>query len=344
MFSATFPQAIGLQSQFEKLALSPNCKSNLVWKSCTTYIYVSKQKNGGKKIMDKIEQQYFNATHDCIQKEVDKAISKIEKLGFQVDKDKQYITDNYYELSKDGNLIRYYTDLAQADDTLTELVKTRHRLEKQLTSPYFARIDFTADGQTENDQIYIGLGTINDKDKIYVYDWRAPISSMYYDFEPGRAFYYVDRKATAGKLTLKRQYKIENGILKSYFDTNLTIQDEILQDILSKNTSSKMKQIVSTIQKEQNKIVRTEEFDHMVIQGVAGSGKTSIALHRAAYLLYRHRKTLKSNDILIISPNNVFSGYISDVLPELGEDNLVETTFAQIASAKRSTRKAICSR
>lgn len=284
--------------------------------------------------MDKIEQQYFNATHDCIQKEVDKAISKIEKLGFQVDKDKQYITDNYYELSKDGNLIRYYTDLAQADDTLTELVKTRHRLEKQLTSPYFARIDFTADGQTENDQIYIGLGTINDKDKIYIYDWRAPISSMYYDFEPGRAFYYVDRKATAGKLTLKRQYKIENGILKSYFDTNLTIQDEILQDILSKNTSSKMKQIVSTIQKEQNKIVRTEEFDHMVIQGVAGSGKTSIALHRAAYLLYRHRKTLKSNDILIISPNNVFSGYISDVLPELGEDNLVETTFAQIASAE----------
>ncbi len=284
--------------------------------------------------MEKKEQQYLKETLQNIDNLSQEVESKIKENRFNVEKDRKYIADNYYELSKSEDLIRYYTELAQADDDLIELEKTQAKLARQRKSPYFARLDFTPDGEQDVSPIYIGLGTISEGEKISVYDWRAPISSMYYDFGLGRAFYYVDRKATAGEISLKRQYKIENGILKSYFDTNLTINDEILRDILSKNTSSKMKQIVATIQKEQNQIVRKENNDHLLVQGVAGSGKTSIALHRAAYLLYRHRKTLKSSDILIISPNNIFSSYISDVLPELGEDNLVETTFAQIASAE----------
>lgn len=284
--------------------------------------------------MDKQELQHLDRTLQSLDKTSNDLVQRIQINKQTVEKDRTYIADNYYELSKDNNLIRYYTELSELDDTLTGQEKEFSKLQKQRQTPYFARFDFIPDGQTEAEKIYLGLATIADKDEIYVYDWRAPISSMYYDFGLGRGFYYVDRKATAGEITLKRQYKIENGILKSYFDTNLAIEDEILRDILSKNTSVKMKQIVSTIQKEQNKIVRSEEYDHLLVQGVAGSGKTSIALHRAAYLLYRHRKTLRSEDILIISPNNIFSSYISDVLPELGEDNLIETTFAQIAAAE----------
>lgn len=284
--------------------------------------------------MDKKEINYFEETLSQIDKMSETLTEKIKAGKAQVEKDRNYISENYYEISKNGDLTRYYTDLAQIDDDLTNLEKDLKKLSRQRLSPYFARIDFKADGETQAMPLYIGLGTVSDGEKVSVYDWRAPISSMYYDFGLGRAFYYVDRQATAGEISLKRQYKIENGILKSYFDTNLTIDDQILRDILSKNTSSKMKQIVATIQTEQNEIVRTEEYEHLLVQGVAGSGKTSIALHRAAYLLYRHRKTLKSEDVLIISPNNIFSSYISEVLPELGEDNIAQTTFAQIASVE----------
>lgn len=283
--------------------------------------------------MDRQESAYLKQTLKQIDQITTSLQAKIDEGKKEVAKNRQYIADNYYELSKSEDLIRYYTDLAQQDEDLTETEKQKAKLLRQKNSPYFARIDFKPDGE-QTSPIYIGLGTIANNENISVYDWRAPISSMYYDFGIGRAFFYVDKKATAGEITLKRQFKIEKGILKSYFDTNLTIEDDILRDILSKNTSSKMRQIVATIQKEQNQIVRTEEFDHLYVQGVAGSGKTSIALHRGAYLLYRHRKTLKSNDILIISPNNIFSSYISSVLPELGEDNIAQTTFSQIASVE----------
>ena len=150
----------------------------------------------------------------------------------------------------------------------------------------------------------------------------------------GEGSFQIDGKHYFGNIDLKRQYKIEDGQLLSYFDTDMTISDDILQAILSKNVSIKMKQIVSSIQKEQNAIVRDDMNKNILVQGVAGSGKTSIALHRAAYLLYKHRKLIKSSDICIISPNNIFSSYISEVLPQLGEDNLTETTFAQVARAE----------
>lgn len=233
-----------------------------------------------------------------------------------------------------GDIANVYTTLGNIENQQEELEKEQRKIDLQSKNPYFARIDFTPKGKNRSQKVYIGIGNVIDNNKLYVVDWRAPISSLYYDFDLGESSFQIDNQRIYGNIDLKRQYKIENGELISYFDTDLTINDDILKEILSKNVSVKMKQIVSSIQKEQNSIVRNDMSKNILVQGVAGSGKTSIALHRAAYLLYKHRKLIKSSDICIISPNNIFSSYISEVLPQLGEDNLAETTFSQIVRAE----------
>ncbi len=208
--------------------------------------------------------------------------------------------------------------------------KLKEKYEKMLLSPYFARIDFTEEGKELPDKYYIGISNlINDDFDFLVYDWRAPISSMFYDYEVGKAGYTCPEGVINGDLTLKRQYKVNDGKLKYMFDSNLKIDDEILQDILAKSSDSKMKAIVTTIQREQNKIIRNELYKNLIVQGPAGSGKTSVALHRIAYLLYKHREKIGPQNILIFSPNNIFNDYISDVLPQLGEDNMCQTTFKE---------------
>ena len=184
-------------------------------------------------------------------------------------------------------------------------------LERQYNSPYFARIDFREDNRNiEN--IYIGIyGFHAGTGEIFIYDWRAPISSMFYDFEPGRALYECPSGSIEGELTLKRQFRIEKSQLLLMFDSALAIQDNILQDILAQNANNRMKTIVSTIQKEQNRVIRYEGKRVLVVQGPAGGGKTSIALHRAAYLLYHHRKSIQSNNIRLFTPNGTFAKYIS---------------------------------
>ena len=205
--------------------------------------------------------------------------------------------------------------------------KLKEKYEKMLLSPYFARIDFTEEGKELPDKYYIGISNlINDDFDFLVYDWRAPISSMFYDYEVGKAGYTCPEGVINGDLTLKRQYKVNDGKLKYMFDSNLKIDDEILQNILAKSSDSKMKAIVTTIQREQNKIIRNELYKNLIVQGPAGSGKTSVALHRIAYLLYKHREKIGPQNILIFSPNNIFNDYISDVLPQLGEDNMCQTT------------------
>ncbi len=204
------------------------------------------------------------------------------------------------------------------------------KYEKVLLSPYFARMDFIEKDEEMAEKCYIGISNlINDDFDFLVYDWRAPISSMFYDCEIGGAEYKCPEGTVEGKLTLKRQYKINNGKLEYMFDSNLKIDDEVLQDILSKNTDSKMKAIVTTIQREQNKVIRNEEYKNLIVQGPAGSGKTSVALHRIAYLLYKHRDKITPRNIVIFSPNDIFNEYISNVLPELGEDNMNQTTFKE---------------
>jgi DNA helicase II / ATP-dependent DNA helicase PcrA len=167
------------------------------------------------------------------------------------------------------------------------------------------------------------------EEEFLIYDWRAPISSLYYDFPPGPASYKIPEGEIIGEMELKRQYMIRNGEILSMFDTGITIGDELLQAVLGNNANTQMKSIVATIQKEQNQIIRNETSKILVVQGVAGSGKTSAALQRVAYLLYRYRETLKSENIMLFSPNPLFNSYVSTVLPELGEENMKQTTFQE---------------
>ena len=194
-------------------------------------------------------------------------------------------------------------------------------------SPYFARIDFRKEGQT--DRIYIGLGSLMDAENknILIYDWRTPISSIFYEYELGPVIYESNRGPIEGELLLKRQYKIIDGKIVYMFNTNLKIDDEMLQEILGKSKSGQMEQIVTTIQREQNRIIRDDDCDLLIVQGPAGSGKTSIALHRVAFLLYKYRQELDASNMAIFSPNRLFSDYISRVLPELGEENIRQYTF-----------------
>ncbi|APQ78536.1 phoH-like family protein [Clostridium botulinum] len=208
--------------------------------------------------------------------------------------------------------------------------KLEEKYERMLLSPYFGRMDFIENGEEKAEKYYIGISNlINDNYDFLVYDWRAPVSSMFYDYEIGEANYKCPEGRVNGKLTLKRQYKINNGEIKYMFDSNLKIDDEVLQDILGKSTDSKMNAIVTTIQREQNKVIRNEEYKNLIVQGPAGSGKTSVALHRIAYLLYKHRDKISPQNIVIFSPNGIFNDYISNVLPQLGEDNMCQTTFKE---------------
>lgn len=214
-----------------------------------------------------------------------------------------------------------------------QTMKDIARLDRQLSSPYFGRIDFAPDGG-KLEQIYIGINSLTDEDtmKILVYDWRAPICSMFYDYETGPASYDCPAGRISGEVTLKRQYKIEGGRLIYFFDSSLAIGDEILQEMLASNAAPKLRNIVATIQKEQNAAIRNETSRLLAIQGAAGSGKTSVAMHRAAYLLYRHKKQIKSENLVIISSTDILGEYLSDVLPELGEDEIRGVTFHSIAT------------
>lgn len=214
------------------------------------------------------------------------------------------------------------------------------RLFKIQNSPYFGSIIFEEENEPSKN-IYLGITHLEDKNKNYlIYDWRAPISSLFYDYEVGECSYKAPEKVIKGNLKRKRQYKIEDGKIKHIFDNSINIDDSLLQEVLSNDGSEKMKNIVNTIQQEQNKIIRNVEDKSLIVQGIAGSGKTSVALHRIAFLLYKI-ENLSSKNVLIFSPNNVFSEYISNVLPELGEDNPSETTYANFLESCIKEYKSI---
>lgn len=208
------------------------------------------------------------------------------------------------------------------------------RLEKMYDSPYFGRIDFREAGAERTEPIYIGISNLMEEvsGDYLVYDWRAPVSSMFYDYEIGEAGYRCPEYDLVGELLLKRQYRITAGQINYMFDSSVKIDDDILQEILGKSADNRMRTIITSIQREQNKIIRDESHQLLIVQGAAGSGKTSIALHRIAYLLYKYRDTMKAENIVIFSPNEIFNDYISNVLPELGEENMYQTTFQQYAN------------
>ncbi len=209
-------------------------------------------------------------------------------------------------------------------------------LEKMIQSPYFARIDFKFEDEDTFENIYIGRTSLkkDETNEFFIYDWRSPIASVFYRFVLGQVFYDAPGGRITGEVNLKRQYEISKGELEYYFDADVQIVDEFLRKLLSQNTSPKMKTIVETIQREQDIVIRDMENDLMMVQGVAGSGKTSIALHRAAYLMYQGLSSkLAADNILIISPNSLFEQYISNVLPELGEEHVVSVVFEDIIAS-----------
>ena len=251
----------------------------------------------------------------------------------------KYMWDSIYEMdSQEKAFVK--NQMAMLDETQQENIKELISYKAALKSPYFGAIDF--DSNEEGFLSYrIGLKGIQDGSTIYVVDWRAPFSELYYNFDVGYGEYYTGLNKVTGNIKSKKQYKIENGKIIFCIESDIKIDDQILQEVLAKTASEKMKNIVSTIQKEQNAIIRKETSNNLIVQGVAGSGKTSIALHRIAYLLYKHRKTLSSSSVLIISPNKFFSDYISNVLPELGEQNIAETVMDQILKEELNIKEKI---
>lgn len=200
-----------------------------------------------------------------------------------------------------------------------------YKLYRSMETPYFCRIDFDRENQ-KKETFYIGLtGVDRDYDPL-IYDWRAPVANLYYNYGLGVAEYESEEGVVKGKTVLKRQFDIKLGKLESMYDNELGVNDAILESVLSENTNEQMKNIVDTIQKEQNEIIRSPLGADILVEGVAGSGKTSVALHRIAYLLY-NQKNLSNQNILIFSPSEIFTEYISSVLPELGEENVATTTY-----------------
>ena len=211
-------------------------------------------------------------------------------------------------------------------------LNTVERLEKR---PYFARVDFKEQGEKKPETIYIGLGSFADKnDHFLIYDWRAPISSIYYDGKLGEVSYNSPEGKITVDMTKKRQFMIEDGKIVNMFDTNESIGDQMLLEVLSEKSSTQMKSIVTTIQQEQNKIIRNTSADLLFVQGAAGSGKTSAILQRIAFLLYRYRGNLTSSDVIMFSPNQLFNDYIKNVLPEMGEQNMVQMTYWQFVARR----------
>ena len=242
----------------------------------------------------------------------------------------EYYWDNYTEMDEYGyeNYDNQQALFRQASAN-EEKAKLMHRFMKMQDSPFFGRVDFIFDGEDEAETFYIGIGNFAEKTGSVplIYDWRAPVSGLFYDFDKGPASYQAPAGLIEGEIASKWQYKIRNGKMVYGFESDMMIDDEILKQELGSNSDVQLKNIVRTIQKVQNAIIRNTKDKILVIQGVAGSGKTSIALHRIAYLLYHDRKNLKSSNILILSPNSVFADYISHILPELGEENIQEMSF-----------------
>ncbi|QFP80267.1 RNA polymerase recycling motor HelD [Latilactobacillus graminis] len=208
-------------------------------------------------------------------------------------------------------------------------------LQKMEKTPYFARIDFKEKGEPTPESIYIGLGSFTDQDDHFlIYDWRAPISSIYYEGKTGAVTYQTPDGPQAVDIFLKRQFLIENGQIKALFDTQETIGDQMLLEVLGEKSDTQMKSIVTTIQREQNQIIRNTDADLLFVQGAAGSGKTSAILQRIAFLLYRYRGNLDSSQVIMFSPNQLFNDYIADVLPELGEQNMIQMTYYQYVARR----------
>ncbi|KAA9327705.1 AAA family ATPase [Hymenobacter busanensis] len=278
------------------------------------------------------EREYLEEIKEKLTLAIKRIDDAVRQFSDELRQKKQYIHEHQSGMD-DADMVAAGQSIDRMAFTGEAAVGRKRRLLKLIQSPYFGRIDFAAPNQAAV-PVYIGVHSFLDERQRQnlIYDWRAPVSSLFYDFELGDATYTTPSGPIQGRIELKRQYKIRDGRMEFMLDSDVNIHDDVLQRELAKSSDDKMKNIVATIQRDQNAVIRNEEASVMVIQGVAGSGKTSIALHRIAFLLYRFRDTIAAKDILIISPNKVFADYISNVLPELGEEHLPEMGMEELAA------------
>lgn len=281
-----------------------------------------------------------------IMKELSGAQSRLSKEMAKTKSEEKNISDNFF-----NDFSLNFTDYAETIETAASIQQQQRVLDERtnawkqsaqqlatvkrlMGNPYFARIDFQ-EGREKPETIYIGLGSFtNEAGKFLIYDWRAPISSIYYDGGLGKVTYQTPDGPQQVTVSLKRQFVIKNGKIQTMFDTTETIGDQMLLEVLGEKSDTQMKTIVTTIQREQNQIIRDTKADLLFVQGAAGSGKTSAVLQRVAYLLYRYRGNLSSSQVIMFSPNQLFSDYISNVLPELGEQNMVQFTYYQYVTRR----------
>ncbi len=270
---------------------------------------------------------------------------KVFNQGMQIGRDfwdnDVTVPENSFDLKAIVDITQNLQAVKKEQQKVEITSNTIRKLKLLQDNLYFGRIDFKEYGDEDKESIYIGAGTLIDNLDILIYDWRSPVCGMFYEYEMGKADYECPAGQIKGEITLKRQYSISDGKIKYMFNTDLKIDDEILQESLNNNCDENMKTIIKSIQKEQNRVIRNKNEDVLIVQGPAGSGKTSIALHRAAFVLYKYRESgLKSDNIVIFSPNEIFNDYISQVLPELGEDKISQTTFMEYAtdSLRRNLR------
>ncbi len=270
------------------------------------------------------EMKRLDFTVDCVCKEIEKTEKKYQE--FRRDTKAAFI-----EYSVDDSSMSY--DEIALNASLFYAAQQKYRgLLKAQYKPYFCRVDFREENRSEFEKYYIGkTALIGENNELYIIDWRAPLASVYYDARLGNVSYLSPQGVTRGELSLKRQYIINDAELSDIMDIDITTNDEFLQQSLGENKDNRLKDIVSTIQAEQNAIIRADIFKPLVVQGVAGSGKTTIALHRIAYLIYTYEKSFTPENFLIIAPNKLFLNYISDVLPELGVERVRQRTFAELA-------------
>ena len=274
--------------------------------------------------------EYLQYVLKCLNDRLAQADAAILEGEKEIEDMHEYYWENYTEMDQYG-----YEDydnqqaLFRQMNANEEQFRLRKRFKKMQDSPFFGRVDFRYEGDEEAETFYIGIGNLSESagSLPLVYDWRAPVSGLFYDYDKGPASYEAPSGTFEGEVTSKWQYKIRKGKMLYEFESDVKIDDEILGAELGSNGEVQLKNIVRTIQKEQNEIIRNTKDRIMVIQGAAGSGKTSVALHRIAYLLYHDRENLKSSNVLILSPNGVFADYISHILPELGEENIREMSF-----------------
>ena len=296
----------------------------------------------GKRMFNRSEQeerQFLQKILERLRYTLRKIDGKIQDHSQDVQDFKEYLWENMADMDH-AEKVSVRQSITQTAMSGESAVERKKRIRKLLDIPYFGRIDFKEDDSETPHPVYIGIHSFYDFEtrENLIHDWRAPVSGMFYDYETGPAGYSVPEGEVNGEITLKRQYRIRNGEMAFMLESSLNIHDDVLQKELSASSDEKMKNIVATIQREQNAIIRDEDAFVLIIQGVAGSGKTSIALHRIAFLLYRNKDTLSSSDILIVSPNKVFGDYISNVLPELGEEKIKETGMEEIARQELNDR------